>query len=66
MFQSRNLVEELLQQTVQPGLGHRHRPRLVGDVAHLHHDLHQLENKDAQSESQARKFCIIDMRFLSE
>lgn len=41
-LKTENLVEELLQQTVEPGLGHGHRPGLVGDVAHLHHDLHQL------------------------
>lgn len=44
-LKTENLVEELLQQTVQPGLGHGHRPGLVGDVAHLHHDLHQLRRK---------------------
>lgn len=41
----RDLVEELLQQTVQPGFGHSHGPHFVGDVAHLHHDLHQLEEE---------------------
>lgn len=39
------LVEELLQQAVQPGLGHLHGPRLVGDVAHFDQDHHELLKK---------------------
>lgn len=37
------LVEEFLQETVQPGLSHLHGPGLVGYVAHFDQNHHELQ-----------------------
>lgn len=45
------LVVKFLKETVQPGLGHLHGAGLVGYVAHLDQDHHQLQETKGVSET---------------
>lgn len=57
------LVVKLLQQAVQPGLGHLHGPSLVGYVADFYENHHQLR-QDKQSAVFSK--CVYDAGFYSD